>query len=126
MAALRPSRLYSRRLRNEGTAIFNLIRNIGSSIGISVVQALFVSNTQVVPCLAGTAHHTGSDGAPCPRRPEGASAVAALNQAVTAQAAMVAYIDDFYLMLLLTLLALPAAAARAQTACAPAEPRMSH
>jgi DHA2 family multidrug resistance protein len=30
-----------------------------------------------------------------------------LNGAVTAQASMIAYIDDFYLMLLLTLLALP-------------------
>src|SRR5579871_281809 len=35
-------------LRNEGTAMFNLMRNIGSSIGISAVQALFTSNTQVV------------------------------------------------------------------------------
>jgi DHA2 family multidrug resistance protein len=33
--------------------------------------------------------------------------MAALNAAVTAQAAMIAYIDDFYLMLLLTVLALP-------------------
>jgi MFS transporter, DHA2 family, multidrug resistance protein len=93
--------------RNEGTALFNLIRNIGSSIGISVVQSLFVSNTQVVH--AGLAQHITSStmahhalGAL-----KGASAVAALNQAVTAQSAMVAYIDDFYLMLLLTLLALP-------------------
>jgi DHA2 family multidrug resistance protein len=37
----------------------------------------------------------------------GASATAALNQLVTAQSAMIAYIDDFYLMLLLTLAALP-------------------
>jgi len=37
----------------------------------------------------------------------GAASMAALNAAVTAQAAMIAYIDDFYLMLLLTVLALP-------------------
>jgi len=106
MAALTFATL-SPAFRNEGTALFNLIRNIGSSIGISVVQSLFVSNTQVVhaslaqhitPSLM--AHHAlGAF--------KGTSAVAALNQAVTAQAAMVAYIDDFYLMLLLTLLALP-------------------
>jgi MFS transporter, DHA2 family, multidrug resistance protein len=35
-------------MRNEGTALFNLMRNIGSSIGISAVQALLVRNTQVV------------------------------------------------------------------------------
>ena len=34
-------------MRNEGTALFNLLRNVGSSIGISMVQALFVRNTQV-------------------------------------------------------------------------------
>ena len=37
-----------RAMRNEGTALFSLMRNIGSSIGISVVQALFVRNTQIV------------------------------------------------------------------------------
>ena len=93
--------------RNEGTALFNLIRNIGSSIGISVVQALFVRNTQIVH--ASLAQHITP--ATMARHALGAfkgtSAVAALNQSVTAQAAMVAYIDDFYLMLLLTLLALP-------------------
>src|ERR1019366_4279493 len=37
----------------------------------------------------------------------GAAAKAALNQQVTAQATMIAYLDDFYFMLLLTLLAIP-------------------
>jgi DHA2 family multidrug resistance protein len=106
MAALTFATL-SPAFRNEGTALFNLIRNIGSSIGISVVQSLFVSNTQVVHAAlaqhitpSAMAHHALG-------ALKGASGVAALNQAVTAQAAMVAYIDDFYLMLLLTLLALP-------------------
>ena len=106
MAALTFATL-SPAFRNEGTALFNLVRNIGSSIGISVVQSLFVSNTQVVHAAlaqhitpSAMAHHALG-------ALKGASGVAALNQAVTAQAAMVAYIDDFYLMLLLTLLALP-------------------
>jgi DHA2 family multidrug resistance protein len=94
-------------LRNEGTALFNLIRNVGSSIGISVVQALFVSNTQTVH--ASLAQHLTPEllarHAVGPAR--GAASMAALNAAVTAQAAMIAYIDDFYLMLLLTVLALP-------------------
>ena len=33
-------------LRNEGTALFSLMRNIGSSIGISVVMFLLTQNTQ--------------------------------------------------------------------------------
>ena len=36
------------RLRTEGTAFFNLLRNLGSSIGISVVQALLTRNTQIL------------------------------------------------------------------------------
>jgi DHA2 family multidrug resistance protein len=106
MAALTFATL-STALRNEGTALFNLIRNIGSSIGISVVQALFVSNTQVVH--ASLAQHLTPEllahRAIGPFR--GSAAIATLNDAVTAQASMIAYIDDFYLMLLLTLLALP-------------------
>jgi DHA2 family multidrug resistance protein len=35
-------------LRNEGAAFFSLMRNIGSSVGISAVQALLTRNTQIV------------------------------------------------------------------------------
>ena len=92
-------------MRNEGTALFNLIRNIGSSIGISTVQGLMVHNTQLVHASLAQhitplmlAHHALGTGN---------QALAALNRAVTAQASMIAYLDDFQLMLILTLLALP-------------------
>ncbi len=94
-------------LRNEGTALFNLIRNIGSSVGISTVQGLLVRNTQVVHASLAQhitpfvmAQHSAG-------RLASAAASAALNQQITAQALMIAYLDDFYFMLLLTLLALP-------------------
>jgi len=94
-------------LRNEGTALFNLIRNVGSSIGISTVQGLMVHNTQVVHASLAQhitpltlANHSLGVYA-------GTQAIAALNRAVTAQATMIAYLDDFQLMLILTLLALP-------------------
>ena len=48
MAALTFATLAPALMRNEGTALFNLVRNIGSSIGISTVQGLMVRNTQVV------------------------------------------------------------------------------
>ena len=36
--------------RGEGTSLYNLSRNIGSAVGISVVSALLVQNVQVKPC----------------------------------------------------------------------------
>jgi DHA2 family multidrug resistance protein len=94
-------------MRNEGTALFNLVRNIGSSVGISTVQGLMVRNTQVVHAslvqhmtpFVVAQHVLG--------RLHGAVATSALNLQVTAQATMIAYLDDFYFMLLLTLLAVP-------------------
>jgi DHA2 family multidrug resistance protein len=41
-ATLRPE------MRADGTAIFSLVRNIGSSIGISVVQTMLTQHTQIV------------------------------------------------------------------------------
>jgi DHA2 family multidrug resistance protein len=37
----------SPQMRAEGTALYSLVRNIGSSIGIAMVQALLVRNTQI-------------------------------------------------------------------------------
>lgn len=92
--------------RNEGTAIFSLVRNIGSSIGISIVTTMLTRNTQMLharlaenvtpyfsPMHAG-AGSTNQD-------------VALLNHTVTNQAAMIAYNNDFKMMLVLTLCAIP-------------------
>jgi DHA2 family multidrug resistance protein len=90
-------------LRNEGAALFNLVRSLGSSIGISTVQGLFVRNTQIVH--ASLARHITSwalaQHSPGPYA--GAEAMVALNREVTAQASMIAYLDDFHFMLILTL-----------------------
>jgi len=40
-------------LRNEGAAIFSLTRNLGSSIGISVVNTLLTRNTQIMHSTLG-------------------------------------------------------------------------
>ena len=47
-------------LRNEGTSVFSLMRNIGSSIGISIVVTLVTRNTQIAHAsLAGqVSYHT--------------------------------------------------------------------
>jgi DHA2 family multidrug resistance protein len=99
-----------RDLRDEGTALFSLTRNIGSSIGISVVQALLISNTQIMH--ASLAEHVSPFNL-INRNPQLAEqlsspqGIAALNAGLTGQAAMIAYINNFKLMLILMLLALP-------------------
>lgn len=96
--------------RNEGTAMFSLVRNVGSSVGISVVETLLTRNTQIMHArLAEQITPYGSDGLHA--LPHAAlsttSGLARLNELVSGQAAMIAYNDDFKLMMVLTLCAIP-------------------
>ena len=96
-------------LRNEGTAFFSLMRNLGSSIGISVVTTLLVRNTQIMHSRLAEHVTPFSDGL-TPSLSAGlptAEHLAGLNAAVTQQAAMIAYNNDFKLMLILTVIAIP-------------------
>ena len=101
-----------RRILTQGTAIFSLMRNIGGSVGISIVVALLAENTQVVHSRL--IEHLRPDN-PLARAPylvapyslTTPSGVAALNAEATRQAAMVAYIDDFMMMMILVIAALP-------------------
>jgi DHA2 family multidrug resistance protein len=96
-------------LRNEGTAFFSLMRNLGSSIGISVVTTLLVRNTQIMHSRLAEHVTPFSDGL-TPALSAGlptAETLARLNAAVTQQAAMIAYNNDFKLMLILTVVAIP-------------------
>jgi len=89
-------------LRPDGTSIYSLVRNIGSSIGIAAVQALFVSNTQTV--------HEGivaNVAAQAPGMAADPRTVLSLNGEITRQASMIAYIDDFWLMMIMCFLAMP-------------------
>jgi DHA2 family multidrug resistance protein len=93
-------------LRNEGAAMFSLSRNLGSSIGISVVETLLTRNTQTAH--ASLAEHVTpfsplihAQGAQTLQR------LSALNAQVTEQAAMIAYNDNFRLMFWLSLAAIP-------------------
>jgi DHA2 family multidrug resistance protein len=95
--------------RNEGTSVFSLLRNIGSSIGISVVMTLLTRNTQLMHSRLvehvtpyGDAMHS-----PLSAGQLTAHGLAMLNQRVTDQAQMIAYNNDFKLMMLLTLCAIP-------------------
>ncbi|HTV98644.1 MAG TPA: DHA2 family efflux MFS transporter permease subunit [Steroidobacteraceae bacterium] len=96
-------------LRNEGAALYNLCRNLGSSVGISIVETLLTRNTQIVH--ASLAEHLTPFSALVRAQMaegQGLRGLAALNAQVTQQAAMVAYDDDFKLMMWLSLAAIPA------------------
>jgi MFS transporter, DHA2 family, multidrug resistance protein len=101
-----------RAMLTQATAVFSLVRNIGSSIGIAILEALFVENTQTVH--AQLVENLRPDN-PVARAPSLAapysltlpSGIAALNAEVTRQAQMVAYIDDFKLMMIIAVLSAP-------------------
>ncbi|HVC53905.1 MAG TPA: DHA2 family efflux MFS transporter permease subunit [Stellaceae bacterium] len=103
-----------RQVLTQGTAIFSLMRNLGGSVGISVVEALLAENTQTVhsqliqhvrpdnPAMLSRLHvlpYSLSLSTP--------SGVAAINAEVTRQAQMIAYLDDFYVMVLVIVVSLP-------------------
>ncbi len=99
----------SPRFRNEGTALFSLMRNVGSSVGISVVETLLTRNTQIMHSRI--AEHVTPFSEPLQAQaPDAMSTLhglATLNHAVTSQAMMIAYDNDFKLMLVLTLCTIP-------------------
>jgi DHA2 family multidrug resistance protein len=98
--------------RTEAAGLYTLIRNIGSSSGISIMTALLSRNTNVAhsqlvehirpdnPLI-----HTTSLGAMV--NFASAKSLALIDGMVNQQAAMIAYIDDFKLMLWITILAIP-------------------
>ena len=98
--------------RTEGAGIYNLSRNIGSSVGISVVNALLTSNTQVNHAEI-AAHVTPVNrGFELPTISEFLNPVteagrAALDAVITQQAQIIAYIDDYKLLMVATLAMIP-------------------
>jgi DHA2 family multidrug resistance protein len=95
--------------RVDATSMFSLIRNVGQGVGISVVTVI-LSQMKTVNYgeLAGritldsgavrdfAAANGGFD-----------NIVGTLNGMITRQSAMIAYLDDFHLMMILTVVSLP-------------------
>jgi len=98
--------------RTEGSSLMNLMRNVGASVGISGVTALLAQNIQVShsevgqhvtaetldtldPSLLGIAGSVGD------------SVMAMIDGEVNRQAAMIAYLDDFKAMMIVTALSIP-------------------
>ena len=100
--------------RVEAAGVYNLVRNVGSSVGISIMTALVDHNTQVnhsIIAQAVTPFSRSLFGTPASRFYDAFSVrgAAFLNNEVTQQATMIAYIDDFKLMMILALIASMAA-----------------
>jgi DHA2 family multidrug resistance protein len=97
------------KFRADAASLFSLVRNIGSSVGISIVSVQLTHNivasrsdlvarlTEASPAL----DQVGGLGL------DPAAALAMLNAQVQAQAAFIAYIDDFKLMMFVTLAVIP-------------------
>jgi DHA2 family multidrug resistance protein len=98
--------------RTTAAALLNLSRNIGGSIGISVVSTELVRLTQV--SHADLAAHVTERNIPSlnPALFEnlgrfGNAALAYINAEITRQALFIAYLDDFKMMMIITFAILP-------------------
>lgn len=100
------------RTRTSAASLLNLSRNIGGSIGISLVATLLAQNMQKSHAdLAGHITEqvlpTISEGVVTQLGLPASSALAIVNAEITRQAAFIAYLDDFWIMMWLTFASIP-------------------
>jgi DHA2 family multidrug resistance protein len=118
-------------LRGDATALFSLVRNVGSAVGISISSFLLSQGTQVM-------HARIAEGiTPFNRSLQTGAAFfiwntatgpgkAALNAEVTRQASIIAYANDFKFMLFVTLAAAPLLLLLRRSSRAAAPPPAEH
>ena len=100
------------RYRADATSLFSLVRNIGSSIGISMVSLMLTRNIQINHAELGAFINPFNPvlGSVSPAAVAGnLTALTRMDGLVNVQAAMISYINDFKLMMLVTLCAIPLA-----------------
>ena len=99
-------------LRTDGSSLLNLTRSVGSSIGISVAMTLLARNLQrnheelaahVTPEASAMLDLSTLDRF----QQYGRAGLTALDAEINRQAAMIAYLNDFHLMMWLSLAAVP-------------------
>jgi DHA2 family multidrug resistance protein len=100
------------RMRTHAASLLNLSRNIGGSVGISLVTTLLARNMQAAH--ADMASHVTEQVLPSISQGLATqfglpvqSVLALANAEITRQAAFIAYIDDFWIMMWLTLASIP-------------------
>ncbi len=105
-ASIRPD------LRTEGSSLYNLSRSIGASIGIAIFTTMLARGIQTSHADLG-GHVTASftrlvDFSTVDRYQQlGQAALRAIDAEVNRQAAMIAYVNDFYLMMWVSFAAIP-------------------
>jgi len=101
-------------LRTDGSSLLNLFRSLGASAGISWMTVLLARNIQTAHADLGS-HVTAATGSVVDFstidrfQALGDTAMTLLDAEVNRQAAMIAYVDDFWLMMWITLAAAPLA-----------------
>ena len=117
-------------LRTEGAALWTLIRNIGSSVGISIVIAqltnmITVYHSQIVESVTPFSDAMKLPDA-LPLAGHSLPTLAQLDGLVTQQAAIIAYSNDFLLMTFVSIAAFPLLALIRSAKVAPASGREGH
>jgi len=98
--------------RTEGTAMYSLMRNIGSSIGISVVVTVLARNTQINHAILSESIQPFSPLLSLENLPQAwnwttTAGAWALNGELTRQALTIAYLNDFKLIMWISVASLP-------------------
>ncbi len=98
--------------RTEATSVYNLVRSVGSSIGVSIALAVLTrSNAGNHATLVEHVSPYNEALRLAPASPlwdmSSASGLAAIEAEIARQAAMIAYVNDFYLLAIASLLGLP-------------------
>ena len=101
-------------LRTDGTSIFSLMRNVGSSVGISVAMTLVARLTQINHAAFASRVDPTNPIFRAEAMPHGLSlstpmGLSFLNNEMTRQAAAIGYLNDFRLMMAMTAAIIPMA-----------------
>jgi DHA2 family multidrug resistance protein len=99
-------------IRPEGAGFYNLARNVGSSVGISIVGALLARATQanhadIAQYVTSVNRQFDNPAVAQTLNPASASGRAALDALITQQARVIAYIDDYKFLMIATLAVIP-------------------
>ena len=100
------------RYRTDGASLLNLVRSLGASIGISIMTVMLARNWQIVHSELGASVTSSTvnavDASTLDRfQGLGDTIVSMADVLINRQALMVAYLNDFYLLMWITLLAIP-------------------
>jgi DHA2 family multidrug resistance protein len=96
--------------RADGTAMFSLVRNMGQGVGISIVTAVLatmlqVNHAELAERITATSQNVATQ---MPGLLTGnPQTIAIVNGLVSQQAAILSYLDDFFLMMLFSIAAVP-------------------